>query len=73
MGIRVRIDPNVRIGPDGRHTYTGLEDADGPLNAGDEITAYEEESGLTWPATVCTITEDSRLIYLYIEWGRSGR
>lgn len=69
---RVRIDPNVRIGPDGRHTYTGREDADGPVKAGDEVTAYEEETGLAWPATVCVVTEDSRLIYLYVAWEENG-
>ena len=47
---RVEIDLNVRVR--GNWTFSGLEDADGPVEAGDIVEVYEAESGLVEPGRV---------------------
>jgi predicted RNA-binding protein len=47
---RVEIDLNVRAR--GNWTFSGLEDADGPVEVGDIVEVYEAESGLVGPGRV---------------------
>lgn len=64
--VRVEIDPNIRVL--GNLTRAGLEDADGPLTAGQDVIVYESESGLTGPGRVARIDHTNRLVYLAVDW-----
>jgi hypothetical protein len=63
---RVEIDLNVRVR--GNWTFSGLEDADGPVEVGDIVEVYEVESGLVGPGRVEEVDEASHLIYLSVDW-----
>lgn len=63
---RVEIDPNVRV--HGNLGRAGLEDADGPLTVGQDVTVYEPESGLTGPGRVVRIDTDKQLVFLAVQW-----
>lgn len=67
MPARVEIDLNVRV--KGNLTFTGVEDADGPVRPGDIVHVFESESGLEGTGRVESIDEDRRLIYLAVDWG----
>lgn len=62
---RVAVDLNVRTRGG---TYSGVEDADGPLTVGQAVTAYEAETGVEGPATVTSIDHAQRLVYLAVDW-----
>ena len=64
---RIEIDLNVRVR--GNWTFSGLEDADGPVVVGDIVEVYERESGLAGPGRVEDVDEAARLIYLSGDWG----
>lgn len=66
MTVRVAVDLNVRL--DGGQTYTGLEDCDGPVERGDQVVAYERESGIETGATVTSIAPVTGLVYLRMDW-----
>lgn len=63
---RVEIDLNVRVR--GNWTFSGMEDADGPVAVGDVVEAYEAESGLVGPGRVEDVDEARHLIYLSVDW-----
>lgn len=63
---RVEIDLNVRVR--GNLTFAGLEDADGPLAAGDQVEVFEPESGITGSARVAQIDTARRLVFLAVDW-----
>lgn len=63
---RIIIDPNVRVR--GNMTYTGFEDTNEQVAAGDTVLAIEQESEMVWDAVVTEIDDESRLIYLYVNW-----
>lgn len=63
---RVEIDLNVRVR--GNWTYTGLEDADGPVEVGDIVQVFEPESGLEGHGRVEEVDEARQLIYLSVDW-----
>ncbi|HEY5834925.1 hypothetical protein [Streptomyces sp.] len=65
--VRVEIDPNIRA-PLGGYTRARLEDADGPLTPGQDVTVYESESGLTGPGRVTRIDRTNQLVYLAVDW-----
>jgi hypothetical protein len=66
LPVRVTVDPNVRVR--GNQTFSGLEDADGPLAAGDKVLAVWEETGRVTDAEVTDVDEDKRLVYLAVDW-----
>lgn len=63
---RIIIDPNVRVR--GSMTYTGFEDTNEQVATGDTVLAIEQESEMVWDAVVTEIDDESRLIYLYVNW-----
>lgn len=63
---RVEIDLNVRVR--GNWTFTGLEDADGPVEVGDIVQVFEPESGLEGHGRVEEVDEARQLIYLSVDW-----
>lgn len=63
---RVEIDLNVRARGD--WTFSGLEDADGPVEVGDVVEVYETESGLAGLGRVEEVDMVSRLVYLSVDW-----
>jgi hypothetical protein len=63
---RVAIDPNVRVRGNG--TFASLEDATGPLSAGDAVEVYEPESGLAGDGVVTEVDKDRELVYLSVDW-----
>lgn len=66
----VVIDPNVRVRGD--QTFTGIEQADGPLVVGDQVLCREPEEGIDWDGTVTEIEETGGLVYIAVDW-ESGR
>jgi hypothetical protein len=62
----IAIDLNVRIGRDG--TYSGFEDADGPLVVGEPVTVIEPESGISGQGRVTHLDADRRLVFLTVDW-----
>ena len=63
---RIEIDLNVRVR--GNWTLAGLEDADGPVRAGDMVEVFEQESGLVGKGQIQEIDVDRGLIYLSVDW-----
>lgn len=63
---RVEIDLNVRMRGD--WTFSGLEDANGPVEVGDVVEVYETESGLAGLGRVEEVDMVSRLVYLSVDW-----
>lgn len=64
---RVEIDLNVRTR--GSWTFAGIEDADGPVAVGDEVTVFESETGISGPGRVEIVDLERRLIFLSVDWG----
>jgi len=64
--VRVEIDLNVRVR--GNWTFTGLEDADGPIAVGDVVQVFEPESGIEGPGRVEEVDLHRRLIFLSVDW-----
>lgn len=64
--ISVEIDLNVRVR--GNWTFTGLEDADGPIYPGQRVRVFEPESGLQGPGRVEEIDSERRLLFLSVDW-----
>ena len=63
---RVEIDPNVRTR--GNWTFSGLEDADGPVTVGEIVHVFEPESGLEGSGRVEDVDEARRVIFLSVDW-----
>lgn len=64
---RITIDPNVRI--HGNDTYAGFEDiTGGPVAVGEPVTVVEIESHLIGEGRVTHISEESKLVYLSVDW-----
>jgi len=63
---RVSIDLNVRVR--GRQTLAGLEDVHGPIEVGQLVEVFEEESGAYGPGYVMDIDTKKRLVYLSVDW-----
>lgn len=61
--VWVQVDPNVRV--HGNQTWVEA-DEDGALEPGDRLVAYENESGLSWPAVVTSVDDDRA--YLDVVW-----
>lgn len=66
MTVRIAIDLNVRVR--GNQTYSALEDADGPVAAGDKVLAVEPESGIIADATVTDVSGQFGFVYLEVDW-----
>lgn len=66
--VRIEIDLNVRV--HGNLTRAGLDDADGPLERGQDVTVYESESGLAGPGRVAQIDLVTGLVCLTVDWAR---
>jgi hypothetical protein len=64
---RVEIDLNVRVR--GNWTFSGLEDADGPLVVGEIVEVYERESGFAGRGRVEEVDEQRRVVFLSVDWG----
>jgi len=62
----VEIDLNVRVR--GNWTFTGIEDADGPVTVGDIVRVVEPESGLEGSGRVEEVDAERRLIFLSVDW-----
>lgn len=63
---RIAIDLNVRVR--GNLTYSGFEDIEGDLPLDGWVEVYEPESDIVGWGRVVEIDEDTRLVYLEIEW-----
>lgn len=63
---RVTIDLNVRVR--GNQTFSGLEDADGPVAVGDKVLAVEAETGIIADAEITDVDEEHGLVYLAVDW-----
>ena len=66
MTSRVKVDLNVRVR--GNQTYSGLEDAEGPLAVGQRVEVHEPESGLVGDGQITEIDTVSQLVYLNVDW-----
>lgn len=65
---RIEIDPNVRSPWVKGNTYTGFENADGPVAEGDNVTVFESEDDMVGEAVVTKLVPDYGLIYLCVDW-----
>lgn len=62
----VTIDPNVRVR--GNLTFAGLEDVVGDLVEGGTVRVVEPEAGLVGTGVVTEIDNETRLVYLRVDW-----
>lgn len=65
---RIAIDLNVRVR--GNLTYSGYEDIEGDLPLDGVVEVYEPETGVSGPGRVVEVDEESRLVYLEVDWTR---
>lgn len=63
---RVEIDLNVRVR--GNWTFSGVDDADGPIHVGDFVEVYEGETGACGSGRIEEIDYERGLIYLSVDW-----
>jgi hypothetical protein len=63
------IDPNVRVTDN--HTFTFVDNP-GDYRAGDAHVVIEEESGMTWPATIMVLRDDGYM-ELDVAWEKWKR
>ena len=66
MMTTVTIDLNCRI--NGTDTYSGLEDSDGPLAAGQVVRVWEPESDIAGTAVVTLVDLPRRLVFMSVDW-----
>jgi hypothetical protein len=65
--VRVVIDPNVRVR--GNQTFTELGAIIGDaVCVGQQVVAFETESGLAGVAVVTDIDPERHLVYLAVDW-----
>lgn len=68
MTVTVEIDLNCRIGRG--MTFTGIEDASGPVEPGDVVHVHAIETDLRGAAHVVDVDHEKGLIYLSIAWNQ---